>query len=154
MPLQDNACWYDITHIILIVNCNDDESVAFVFMRKYKLLLQSYNLFMLIFCRNFKHLYKYFYFILPVYYFKALPEAPSNCEIDNELLSCEPGHDGGLAQKFLLEALEVRPRESAMDNEISTLNDQVSAASRACYRLHYFSHARFFMLRLTSISNA
>lgn len=66
----------------------------------------------------------------------ALPEAPSNCEIDNELLSCEPGHDGGLAQKFLLEALEVRPRESAVDNEISTLNDQVSAACRAWSRIY------------------
>ncbi|KOB69640.1 putative sidestep protein, partial [Operophtera brumata] len=67
----------------------------------------------------------------------ALPEAPSNCEIDNELLSCEPGHDGGLAQKFLLEALEVRPRESAMDNEISTLNDQGISArglSETIYR--------------------
>lgn len=56
----------------------------------------------------------------------ALPEAPSNCEIDNEILRCEPGHDGGLAQRFLLEALEVRPRaqDTLHDNEISTLNDQ------------------------------
>ncbi|XP_030038013.2 LOW QUALITY PROTEIN: neural cell adhesion molecule 2 [Manduca sexta] len=57
----------------------------------------------------------------------ALPEAPSNCEIENELLQCEPGHDGGLSQQFLLEALEeVRPRSEINheDNEISTMNDQ------------------------------
>ncbi|XP_063831580.1 nephrin-like [Ostrinia nubilalis] len=54
----------------------------------------------------------------------ALPEPPSNCEIQNEVLRCEPGHDGGLAQRFLLEALEVRPAAPVQDNEISTLNDQ------------------------------
>ncbi|KAL0869428.1 hypothetical protein ABMA27_007663 [Loxostege sticticalis] len=54
----------------------------------------------------------------------ALPEPPSNCEIENEVLRCEPGHDGGLAQRFLLEALEVRPSVPVQDNEISTLNDQ------------------------------
>lgn len=64
----------------------------------------------------------------------ALPEPPSNCEIENELLHCEPGHDGGLPQRFLLEALEVRHRaETAReDNEISTMNDQVSAAWLLC----------------------
>ncbi|KAL4705373.1 hypothetical protein ACJJTC_016566 [Scirpophaga incertulas] len=54
----------------------------------------------------------------------ALPEPPNNCEIENEVLRCEPGHDGGLSQRFLLEALEVRPRPAPDDNDISTLNDQ------------------------------
>ncbi|CAH0400401.1 unnamed protein product [Chilo suppressalis] len=56
----------------------------------------------------------------------ALPEPPSNCEIENEVLHCEPGHDGGLTQRFLLEALEVRPRTDPVpeENDISTLNDQ------------------------------
>ncbi|XP_060805257.1 hemicentin-1 [Amyelois transitella] len=55
----------------------------------------------------------------------ALPEPPTNCELSNEVLHCEPGHDGGLTQRFLLEALEVRPRtELSEDNEISTMNDQ------------------------------
>lgn len=59
----------------------------------------------------------------------ALPEPPNNCEIENELLHCEPGHDGGLPQRFLLEVLEVRHRsEPSENNEISTMNDQVSVA--------------------------
>ncbi|KAH9630038.1 hypothetical protein HF086_008008 [Spodoptera exigua] len=70
----------------------------------------------------------------------ALPEPPSNCEIENELLHCEPGHDGGLPQRFLLEALEVRHRaETAReDNEISTMNDQGISAfglTEAVYRV-------------------
>ncbi|CAG9105454.1 unnamed protein product [Plutella xylostella] len=57
----------------------------------------------------------------------ALPEPPSNCELaENSLVvRCEPGHDGGLPQQFLLEVLEVRrPQEAPEDNEISTMNDQ------------------------------
>lgn len=58
----------------------------------------------------------------------ALPDPPSNCEINNRILHCDPGHDGGLPQRFLLEALEVRTSQPLdVDNEISTLNDQVSA---------------------------
>ncbi|XP_061721345.1 nephrin-like isoform X3 [Cydia pomonella] len=53
----------------------------------------------------------------------ALPEPPVNCELDNSLLRCEPGHDGGLPQRFLLEVLEVRPSEP-ITNEIATMNDQ------------------------------
>ncbi|XP_013171192.1 PREDICTED: nephrin-like [Papilio xuthus] len=41
----------------------------------------------------------------------AYPEPPSNCEIEDEILRCEAGHDGGLPQRFILEALEVRPRD-------------------------------------------
>lgn len=58
----------------------------------------------------------------------ALPDPPRNCEVSNRILHCEPGHDGGLPQRFLLEALEVRTSQLLdVDNEISTLNDQVSA---------------------------
>ncbi|XP_047033764.1 hemicentin-1-like [Helicoverpa zea] len=70
----------------------------------------------------------------------ALPEPPSNCEIENDLLHCEPGHDGGLPQRFLLEALEVRHRAETPheDNEISTMNDQGISAfglTEAVYRV-------------------
>ncbi|KAM3958855.1 protein turtle homolog A [Aphomia sociella] len=70
----------------------------------------------------------------------ALPEPPSNCEIENDVLQCEPGHDGGLTQRFLLEALEVRPRQDVAneDNEISTMNDQGISGrglSEAVYRV-------------------
>ncbi|CAD0203705.1 unnamed protein product [Chrysodeixis includens] len=70
----------------------------------------------------------------------ALPEPPSNCEIENDLLHCEPGHDGGLPQRFLLEALEVRHRTETAheDNEISTMNDQGISAfglTEAVYRV-------------------
>ncbi|XP_075982590.1 protein turtle homolog A-like isoform X2 [Anticarsia gemmatalis] len=69
----------------------------------------------------------------------ALPEPPNNCEIENELLHCEPGHDGGLPQKFLLEVLEVRHRAEPSDlNEISTMNDQGISAfglTEAVYRV-------------------
>ncbi|KAJ2942139.1 hypothetical protein O0L34_g11052 [Tuta absoluta] len=68
----------------------------------------------------------------------ALPEPPTNCEISNTFLHCEPGHDGGLPQRFLLEALEVRPPSpSEGANEISTLNDQSFSGrglSEAVYR--------------------
>ncbi|CAG9789176.1 unnamed protein product [Diatraea saccharalis] len=64
----------------------------------------------------------------------SLPEPPSNCEIENEVLQCEPGHDGGLTQRFLLEALEVRPRTEPVpeENEISTLNDQERISPQEC----------------------
>ncbi|XP_028031288.1 irregular chiasm C-roughest protein-like [Bombyx mandarina] len=69
----------------------------------------------------------------------ALPEPPSNCEVTNEVLRCDAGHDGGLSQQFLLEALEeVRPRQPTVDeNEISTMNDQGISGrglSEAVYR--------------------
>lgn len=54
----------------------------------------------------------------------ALPEPPSNCEIEDEFLRCDPGHDGGLPQRFILEALEVRHHDPVMGDE-STMNDQV-----------------------------
>ncbi|XP_063387261.1 nephrin-like isoform X1 [Cydia fagiglandana] len=66
----------------------------------------------------------------------ALPEPPVNCELDNSLLHCEPGHDGGLPQRFLLEVLEVRPSEP-ITNEIATMNDQGISArglTEAVYR--------------------
>ncbi|XP_023936298.1 kin of IRRE-like protein 2 [Bicyclus anynana] len=53
----------------------------------------------------------------------ALPEPPSNCEIEDEFLRCEPGHDGGLPQRFILEALEVRHHAPVMGDD-STMNDQ------------------------------
>lgn len=61
----------------------------------------------------------------------ALPEPPTNCELEENALSirCEPGHDGGLPQHFVLEVLEVRPLTQpvrADNNEISTMNDQVN----------------------------
>ncbi|KAI8425441.1 hypothetical protein MSG28_007186 [Choristoneura fumiferana] len=67
----------------------------------------------------------------------ALPEPPINCELDNSLLRCEPGHDGGLPQHFLLEVLEVRPTEPVEHNEIATLNDQGTSGrgpTEAVYR--------------------
>ncbi|XP_049877570.1 nephrin-like [Pectinophora gossypiella] len=68
----------------------------------------------------------------------ALPEPPTNCEISNTFLHCEPGHDGGLPQRFLLEALEVRPPSQPEEgNEISTMNDQGFSArglTEAVYR--------------------
>ena len=63
---------------------------------------------------------KYFFLLLT-----AFPEAPSNCEIEDEFLKCEPGHDGGLPQRFILEALEVRAHPPVQGDE-STMNDQVS----------------------------
>ncbi|XP_047994798.1 nephrin-like [Leguminivora glycinivorella] len=66
----------------------------------------------------------------------ALPEPPVNCELDNSLLRCEPGHDGGLPQRFLLEVLEVRP-SAPISNEIATMNDQGISGrglSEAVYR--------------------
>ncbi|XP_061384637.1 nephrin-like isoform X1 [Danaus plexippus] len=51
----------------------------------------------------------------------ALPEPPRDCTIENDFLRCLAGHDGGLPQRFLLEALEVR-REPVRDE--STMNDQ------------------------------
>ncbi|CAK1583241.1 unnamed protein product [Parnassius mnemosyne] len=56
----------------------------------------------------------------------ALPEPPSNCEIEDEILRCDPGHDGGLPQRFILEALEVRhhsePEQSEFDSD--SMSDQ------------------------------
>ncbi|XP_072930218.1 protein turtle homolog A-like [Epargyreus clarus] len=52
----------------------------------------------------------------------ALPEPPSNCEVENEFLRCDPGHDGGLPQRFILEALEVRHNAPVRDE--ATMNDQ------------------------------
>ncbi|XP_026490993.2 nephrin-like isoform X1 [Vanessa tameamea] len=66
----------------------------------------------------------------------ALPEAPSNCEIEDEFLQCEPGHDGGLPQRFILEALEVRHHDTVQGDE-STMNDQGISGrglSEAVYR--------------------
>ncbi|GBP69054.1 Cell adhesion molecule 1 [Eumeta japonica] len=59
----------------------------------------------------------------------GLPEPPSNCEITtNDLeLRCEPGHDGGLPQRFLLEVMEVRPLSAparAPPDDLLTLGDQ------------------------------
>ncbi|XP_068619402.1 hemicentin-2-like [Battus philenor] len=56
----------------------------------------------------------------------AFPEPPSNCEIEDDILRCDPGHDGGLPQRFILEALEVRhqsePQPSELDGD--SMSDQ------------------------------
>ncbi|XP_041969696.1 nephrin-like [Aricia agestis] len=65
----------------------------------------------------------------------ALPEPPSNCIVEDQYLHCEPGHDGGLPQRFILEALEVRHLDSVRDE--STMNDQGISGrglSEAVYR--------------------
>ncbi|VVC86484.1 unnamed protein product [Leptidea sinapis] len=54
----------------------------------------------------------------------AYPEPPSNCEVEDGFIRCEPGHDGGLPQRFILEALEVRQHEPVRNQLDATMNDQ------------------------------
>lgn len=74
------------------------------------------------------------------YIFSDAPESPKACELRNDTvleLVCIAGSDGGLAQHFLLEVVGgnlVYPTETGRmlgeldptDNEIPTMNDQVS----------------------------
>lgn len=64
------------------------------------------------------------------------PEPPKSCELRNDTMLevvCIPGYDGGLTQHFLLEVVGGNPLYSLdttrsiqdIDNEISTMNDQV-----------------------------
>ncbi|XP_013147688.1 PREDICTED: nephrin-like [Papilio polytes] len=67
----------------------------------------------------------------------ALPEPPSNCEIEDEMLRCSAGHDGGLPQRFILEALEVRPRDLHPQLDGDAMSDQGISGrglSEAVYR--------------------
>ncbi|XP_050673042.1 nephrin-like isoform X2 [Leptidea sinapis] len=54
----------------------------------------------------------------------AYPEPPNNCEVEDGFIRCEPGHDGGLPQRFILEALEVRQHEPVRNQLDATMNDQ------------------------------
>lgn len=64
------------------------------------------------------------------------PDPPKSCEIRNDTMLevvCVPGYDGGLTQHFLLEVVGGNPIYNLdttrgiqdIDNEISTMNDQV-----------------------------
>lgn len=91
-------------------------------------------------------------------YCLGVPEAPRSCELRNESVMeviCQAGYDGGLQQHFILEAIgatsiyfnnldSTRSTHEILDNEISTMNDQVSivplfvflfSSSLAIYRL-------------------
>jgi hypothetical protein len=70
-----------------------------------------------------------------------VPEPPRLCELRNDSnleVVCQPGNDGGLQQHFVLEAvgatsmyfnnLDSTRSTHELDNEISTMNDQVSFA--------------------------
>ncbi|XP_045528075.1 uncharacterized protein LOC123716395 isoform X2 [Pieris brassicae] len=52
------------------------------------------------------------------------PEPPSNCEIENDIIRCEAGHDGGLPQWFVMEALGVKQQEIQRNDLDSAMNDQ------------------------------
>ncbi|XP_045502361.1 carcinoembryonic antigen-related cell adhesion molecule 5-like [Colias croceus] len=52
------------------------------------------------------------------------PEPPSKCEVDGSYIRCEAGHDGGLPQWFVMEALGVKPYEHVRNEIDSTMNDQ------------------------------
>lgn len=68
-----------------------------------------------------------------------MPEPPRLCELRNDSnleVVCQPGNDGGLQQHFVLEAVgatsmyfnnldSTRSTHDILDNEISTMNDQV-----------------------------
>lgn len=66
------------------------------------------------------------------------PEPPKSCELRNDTILevvCVAGYDGGLTQHFLLEVVGGNPIYSTevtrvgqdiIDNEISTMNDQVT----------------------------
>lgn len=69
----------------------------------------------------------------------GVPEPPRLCELRNDSsleVVCQPGYDGGLQQHFVLEAVgatsmyfnnldSTRSTHEILDNEISTMNDQV-----------------------------
>jgi len=75
-----------------------------------------------------------------VYTTIGVPEVPRHCELRNDSVMeviCQAGHDGGLQQHFVLEAIgatstyfnnleSTRSTHEIVDNEISTMNDQVS----------------------------
>lgn len=73
--------------------------------------------------------------------FLGVPDVPKHCELRNDSVMeviCQAGHDGGLQQHFVLEAIgatsnlyfnnldSTRSTHELLDNEISTMNDQVS----------------------------
>lgn len=77
------------------------------------------------------------------------------CELRNDSVMeviCQAGHDGGLQQHFVLEAIgatnsyfnnnldSTRSTHEIVDNEISTMNDQVSIISAASSSSSYFLH--------------
>lgn len=76
-----------------------------------------------------------FIFITPT----GVPEPPRLCELRNDSnleVVCQAGNDGGLQQHFVLEAVgatsmyfnnldSTRSTHEILDNEISTMNDQV-----------------------------
>ncbi|KAL7023357.1 hypothetical protein ACKWTF_012568 [Chironomus riparius] len=71
-----------------------------------------------------------------------VPEVPRHCELRNDSVMeviCQAGHDGGLQQHFVLEAIgatstyfnnldSTRSTHEIVDNEISTMNDQATLA--------------------------
>lgn len=72
------------------------------------------------------------------------PDPPKFCELRNDTIFevvCIPGNDGGLVQYFLLEVVGGNPvtseknqeihDNSIINNEIATMNDQVSHFSRS-----------------------
>lgn len=88
----------------------------------------------------------------------GVPEVPRHCELRNDSIMeviCQAGHDGGLQQHFVLEAIgatstyfnildSTRSTHEMLDNEISTMNDQVSVFNILqifwkCHSLHSFS---------------
>ncbi|CAK1553335.1 unnamed protein product [Leptosia nina] len=54
----------------------------------------------------------------------GFPEPPNNCAIENDVIRCEAGHDGGLPQWFVMEALGVKQHEIEGNELDSTMNDQ------------------------------
>lgn len=108
----------------------------------------------------------------------GIPEPPRLCELRNDSVMeviCQAGHDGGLQQHFILEAIgatssyfnnldSTRSTHEIVDNEISTMNDQVSekylhltlSSLSLSRKLHSFSHLEKsvllfeqFIIRLT-----
>lgn len=86
-----------------------------------------------------------------------MPEPPRLCELRNDSsleVVCQPGNDGGLQQHFVLEAVgatsmyfnnldSTRSTHEILDNEISTMNDQV----RIFPSLPFFMFRRFDFTR-------
>lgn len=88
-------------------------------------------------CRN-DFYFSLFSFCVRYFLYIETPEPPKSCELRNDTyleVVCVAGFDGGLTQHFMLEVVGGNPfypttyttRSSAdfMDNDLSTMNDQV-----------------------------
>lgn len=96
------------------------------------------------------------------YFLIETPEPPKSCELRNDTILevvCVAGFDGGLTQHFLLEVVGGNPIYTSsdttksipeiIDNEISTMNDQVRVLKEYSYMYYiYMTQTHFFTLRV------